>query len=76
MPARKPRHAAWQDRRDAEPGHRTDLVGPQHRRRPGYGSTPVVTDEDGLLLPEASLSMDPNRYEVSEPELLRGLRLS
>ena len=22
------------------------------------------------------LSMDPNRYEVSEPELLRGLRLS
>jgi hypothetical protein len=25
---------------------------------------------------EAGLSRDPNRYEVSEPELLRGLRLS
>jgi hypothetical protein len=24
----------------------------------------------------ALVSMDPNRYEVSEPELLRGLRLS
>ena len=39
-----------------------------------------------LLLPQADvttinpldphpMSMDPNRYEVSEPELLRGLRL-
>ena len=29
------------------------------------------------LLPQSPpVSMDPNRYEVSEPELLRGLRLS
>jgi hypothetical protein len=26
--------------------------------------------------PPSAVSMDPNRYEVSEPELLRGLRLS
>jgi hypothetical protein len=29
-----------------------------------------------LTLREVTVSMDPNRYEVSEPELLRGLRLS
>ena len=27
------------------------------------------------LIAEVSVSMDPNRYEVSEPELLRGLSL-
>jgi hypothetical protein len=30
----------------------------------------------GIAFAQRHVSMDPNRYEVSEPELLRGLRLS
>jgi hypothetical protein len=45
-------------------------------RRPSRAPVPSGPIPQGFTLGYGRLSMDPNRYEVSEPELLRGLRLS
>ena len=46
--------------------------GERSDRPPDPGSAQLETLEES---PERDVSMDPNPYEVTEPELLRGLRL-